>query len=263
MKRYVIAAVSLTIVAGLFAGFRNVQAQDAKAWGDIKGRIVWGDKDIPEQKPFAEKDITNDKAHCLSKGALLKEDWVVNKKNKGLKWTFVWLEPKDKEKSLPIHPDLKEVSKKEAVMDQPCCMFVPRALGMRQGQILLAKNSSPVPHNFNYTDGDGNGKNFVIPRRGAVPVKNLKADPYPITVNCNIHGWMKAWIRVFDHPYFAVTDENGAFAIPKAPAGDYQLMIWHEGGWNGGAAGRNGQLITIKGGAKNDLGDLPYKKPPT
>ncbi len=261
MTRLLSVTLSLTLLAGFLLVLGGARVQDAKAWSDLKGRIVWGDKNIPVQKPIESIKANNDKAHCLSKGAVLDEEWVVDKKNKGLKWTFVWLEKKDKT-APPIHPDLKNIKQKQVVMDQPCCMFVPHALGMRQGQILLAKNSSPIPHNFKYTTGDGAGNNFLIPAKGAVPIKGLEADPFPVTVNCNIHGWMKAWVRVFDHPYFAVTDENGAFAMPKAPAGEYQLMIWHgSGGWSGGAAGRNGQAITIKGGADTDLGNLEYKKP--
>ena len=261
MKRLTIVTLTLTAVAGVHFLFGSVRAQDAKAWGDLKGRIIWGGKDIPAPKPIDAVKANQDKAHCLSKGPILDQEWVVDKKNKGLKWTFVWLEAKDKS-ALPIHPDLKDIKQKQVAMDQPCCMFVPHALGMREGQILLAKNSSPIPHNFKFTTGNGDGKNFLIPRGGSVPIKGLEADPFPVTVNCNIHGWMKAWVRVFNHPYFAVTDENGAFAMPKAPAGEYQLMIWHgSGGWSGGAAGRNGQPITIKGGVVNDLGNLEYKKP--
>ena len=255
-------ALVLLFLGGIVLALGSVQAQNGKAWSDVKGHIVWGDKNIPVQKPILAIKDNQDKGHCLQKGDILDELWVVNPKNKGLKWTFVWLAKKDKS-ALPIHPDLKKIKEKQVIMDQPRCMFVPHALGMRQGQILLAKNSSAIPHNFKWTDGNGGGGNVLLaPFKGAFAIKNLEADEFPVTVNCNIHGWMKAWVRVFDHPYFAVTDENGAFAIPKAPAGDYQLMIWHgSGGWSGGAAGRNGRPITIKGGAVTDLGNVEYKKP--
>ena len=261
MKRILSVTVGLALLAGFLLLFGAARAQDAKKWSDLKGRIIWGDKNIPGRKPIDAIKTHQDKNHCLSKGAVLDEEWVVNAKNKGLKWTFVWLQAKDKS-PLPIHPDLNNIKQKQVVMDQPCCMFVPHALGMRQGQILLAKNSAPIPHNFKYTTGDGTGGNPLLPPKGSFAIKGLEADPFPVIVNCGIHPWMKAWIRVFDHPYFAVTDENGAFAIPKAPAGNYQLMIWHgSGGWSGGAAGRNGQPIVIKGGGETDLGNLEYKKP--
>jgi hypothetical protein len=259
MKRNL--TISLTFLAGVPMLLGVLRAQDAKDWSDVKGRIIWGDKNIPVQKPITSIKGNRDQNHCLAKGDVLDEEWVVNAKNKGLKWTFVWLEKKDKT-PLPIHPALKAIKQKEVEMDQPRCMFIPHALGMRQGQLLKAKNSSTIQHNFKWTTGDGTGGNVLLAPKGSFLIKNLEADPFPVTINCNIHGWMKAWVRVFDHPYFAVTDENGAFSMPKAPAGNYQLFIWHgSGGWNGGAAGRNGQPVVIKGGAPTDLGDLQYKKP--
>jgi hypothetical protein len=39
---------------------------------------------------------------------------------------------------------------------------------------------------------------------------------------------MLGFVHVFEHPYFAVTDERGAFVIPHIPAGTYTLKAWHE-----------------------------------
>ena len=63
---------------------------------------------------------------------------------------------------------------------------------------------------------------------------DLVADRLPIKIECNIHPWMNGWVRVFDHPYFAVTDADGNFELKNAPAGNYRLMVWHgQGGWRG------------------------------
>ena len=59
----------------------------------------------------------------------------------------------------------------------------------------------------------------------SVEMQELVADRFPITVSCTIHPWMRAWIRVFDHPYYAVTDDNGHFEIKDAPAGEYRLVV--------------------------------------
>ena len=79
-----------------------------------------------------------------------------------------------------------------------------------------------------------------------------------VNVNCNIHGWMKAYIRVFDHPYYAVTDDDGNFEIKMPPAGKYHIFYWHDSGWKDGAAGANGFPIDIKAGV-NDLGKVEWK----
>jgi hypothetical protein len=53
-----------------------------------------------------------------------------------------------------------------------------------------------------------------------------EADPFYI--KCDVHPWMKAWVLVSDHPYFAVTDTNGNFSIDGIPAGTYEVVCWQE-----------------------------------
>jgi hypothetical protein len=258
MKRAFIAAGLLALTAGATWS----PAQNPTGWGTVKGAVVWGGAALPKQKPIADVAKNTDKNHCLSKGPILDEEWVVNPKNKGIRWAFVWLMDKNGPTApLPIHPDLQAIKQKQVVMDQPCCKFVPHALGLREGQILVAKNSAPVPHNYKWTGNPikGVGGNVLIPPKGSFAIKNLEADRLPIAINCNIHGWMRGWVRVFNHPYFAVTDENGAFELAKAPAGEYRLVIWHESaGWLGGKNGKNGRPVTIKAGETTDPGNLSY-----
>jgi hypothetical protein len=49
-----------------------------------------------------------------------------------------------------------------------------------------------------------------------------------IPVKCNIHPWMRSYIAVFKHPYFAVTDKNGNFELKNLPPGTYTIKAWHE-----------------------------------
>ena len=49
-----------------------------------------------------------------------------------------------------------------------------------------------------------------------------------IPLECNVHGWMNAYVGVVDHPYFAVTGADGSFTIGGLPAGTYQVEAWHE-----------------------------------
>lgn len=261
MKSYNTFSCQLGILAGLFL-LHQTGVAAADDWGGIKGRIVWGGDGEPKLNPIT---VDKDQDHCLSKGPIPNQDWVVNKENKGIRWTYVWLapepDPADPKKKLPIHPSLKAIKEKEVVLDQPCCMFEPHALAIREGQILIAKNSAPIAHNIRWTGGLKNaGGNLIIPAKGEHVIKDLRADRIPVTVACDIHKWMKAWVRVFDHPYFAVTDENGNFEIKNAPAGPCRLIVWHESvGWRGGKEGRNGERITIKAGETSDMGKLDLK----
>jgi hypothetical protein len=244
------------LILPCFWGAGDVRADD---WGTIKGRIVWAG-DIPAPKPIEGVKSHQDKKACEAKGEVVSEELVINKENKGLRWVFVWLIPEEGKK-LPIHPSLEEIKEKEVVVDQPCCQFEPRGVGLRQGQTLVVKNSAPVAHNVNWTGGVKNpGNNLIIPAKGdPIKVANLVADRFPIRLACNIHGWMTGWVRVFDHPYFAITDAEGKFEIKNAPAGKHRLMIWHETGYLGGVAGAKGQPIEIKKDSPTDLGKIDWK----
>jgi hypothetical protein len=246
--------------AALGSGVGERARADDQAWGTIRGQVVFDGDQIPERKQ-ADVNGHKDQEHCLSKGPIFSEAWVVNPKNKGVRWVFVWLAPADKNRKLPVHPALKAGADKPVEIDQPCCAFVPHAVGVQQGQLLISKNSAPVAHNVNWNGGSKNpGNNLLVPAGSEIKIKDLRASPFPIKFECNIHRWMNGWVRVFDHPYFAVTDADGKFEIKDAPVGDWRLMIWQEStGYLGGAAGRNGSPVTVKAGPPTDLGQFKLK----
>jgi hypothetical protein len=266
MKQFVVLAAALAAVTLILFGPGS--AAHAQQWGNVKGTITWAGKDIPKQLPIAAVNNHADKMACHKDGnVVVDEKWVVNPKNKGLKSAFVWLINEDvKNKApLPIHPNLAAPKETKVVIDQPLCAFVPHALALREGQVLVAKNSAAVAHNVKWTGRDGTpnaGGNVLVAPGGTFEIKGLVADRLPVKIECNVHPWMNGWVRIFDHPYYAVTDANGAFELKNAPAGTYRLIVWHgSGGWRGGAAGRNGQVITIKANGTLDLGNLDYPPP--
>ncbi len=117
----------------------------------------------------------------------------------------------------------------EAVtIDQRGCWFRPRVMGVQVGQEFDVVNSDPVTHNihpmavvnreWNHSQGAGDP---------AMKRKFTKQEVM-IPVKCNIHSWMRAYIGVLDHPYFAVTGEDGSFAIKNLPPGTYTIGVWQE-----------------------------------
>jgi hypothetical protein len=245
------------VLALLGLAANNARSED---WGTIKGQIVWGEKDLP---PAPEINVDKDKEHCLAHGPLHSEEWVINPKNKGVRYTFVWLAPatpgsKDK---LPVHPALAAAKLPTVTIDQPTCMFEPHAVAIQQEQELIVKNSAPIAHNVNWSGNPlrNPGGNVLLAPKSSYTIPGLKADRLPLKISCNIHPWMNGWLGVFNHPYFAVTDADGNFEIKQAPAGKYRLVIWHGSvGFREGAAGRNGMEITIKDSG-TDLGKLELK----
>jgi hypothetical protein len=218
---------------------------------------------MPKKEPIADVKDHKDAKHCLENGPLFDPIWVVNEKNKGLRYVCVWLEDPEGN-PLPVHPDLKEIKVKKLVMDQPHCLFEPHALAMRQGQILVAKNSSPVTHNFKWGGHPlvNPGGNKIMQPNDSFEIKNLKADKLPVRVDCDLHKWMHGWVRVFDHPYFALTDADGNFEIKLAPAGKYRIKVWHSPAtaYLGGTKGyKEGIALMVKAGEVTDVGTLEFK----
>jgi len=68
-----------------------------------------------------------------------------------------------------------------------------------------------------------------------------------IPTRCDVHPWMAAFINVFDHPYFAVSGDDGSFAIDQLPPGDYVIEAWHE------TLGTQTQSVTV---APSETGSL-------
>jgi hypothetical protein len=232
----------------------------AEGWGTIKGQVVLAG-DVP--KPVAV-NVDKDKEACLKNGPIFPDDLVVNPKNKGVKWAIVYLiSAEGFKKDIPIHPKLKNIKEKVVEIDQPCCKFEPHLLAMRQGQTLLVKNSAEIAHNVNILGGArGPSLNQIVPSKGKFKVEDIVARPIPISVKCDIHGWMSAKIAVLNHPYFAVTDDDGKFEIKDAPAGDFRVVVWHEKqGWvlGDGKPTGMGKKITITDGKATDLGKVPLK----
>jgi hypothetical protein len=252
--------------AALILSVALVSARPSRAdggWGTVTGQVVYGAQPYPDN---GEAKVDKDQAHCLSKGPILKNDWVINKKNGGIRWALVWLTEADNPKStkaLPIHPALKNMPR-QVEIDQPCCVFEPRVLGMRVGQDLVIKNSAPIPHNT-YMNGGSQGPNInpLIASKGqfVLEAKKIKPRSIPIMYSCSIHGWMKGYIGVFDHPYFAVSDADGKFTIKNAPAGKYRLMVWHEQGWviiDPKNLANRGKVIAIKANGTTDVGKIKF-----
>ncbi|QDU21470.1 hypothetical protein [Urbifossiella limnaea] len=242
----------------------SAAAQPPAGWSNVKGQITFpAGAPIPERKAL---DVTQDKAHCLSKGPIPDETLIVNGKNRGIKNVVVWLRPDDMnaKSKLPaeqIHPSDKGRKAAEVTIDQPCCMFTPRVTLVRAGDTLVAKNSAPVAHNFFWTSGNNGDHNPTIPAGGSHKIGPLNPETAPIPYKCTIHPWMNGVVRVFDHPYYAVTDDDGNFSLANAPQGKYRMVVWHEKvGFLGGKDGRFGTPIEIKGDATQlkamDFGEL-------
>ena len=145
-------------------------------------------------------------------------------------------------------------------IDQKNCEFVPYALAIHQDQPLVIKSSDPVNHNVRYAAFTNAAFNQILAPNGQLEVK-LVAERRPILVDCDIHPWMKGYIMVFDHPFFAVTGEDGSFEIKGVPAGAQNLVVWQEKVGYVNPEKAKGMPVTVKAGEATDVGAVTIDPP--
>lgn len=120
-------------------------------------------------------------------------------------------------------------SGKGHILENSGCRFVPRILAMIKGEKLITKNSDAKLHIVHSYLDKRTVFNVSLPFRGHTLEVTRRIDKTGVLqVNCDTHAWMRSYIHVFDHPYFAVSDERGNFMIPDIPPGRYTLKAWHE-----------------------------------
>jgi hypothetical protein len=133
-----------------------------------------------------------------------------------------------------IHPSFAETADAvlagEAGFDQKDCVFLTRVFTMRSTQTVEIMNSDPKGHNTNISaNGRARQFNQLIPPGARVKYSPGGATKGVCRVGCNIHDWMKAYMFISDHPYYAVTDDNGHFEIAQLPSGvELTFRVWQE-----------------------------------
>jgi hypothetical protein len=143
-------------------------------------------------------------------------------------------------------PPSPALGQSPVVLDQINCVYVPHVLALHTGQTLRIKSSDPMLHNVNLQCAANPQANYGFAGPGYKDVQ-LALPESPFRVKCDVHPWMTAWIGVFDHPWFAVTDDDGSFSIQHVPPGAYTLVAWHE------ALSRQRQRITVSDAAPADV----------
>ena len=190
--------------------------------GDLKIRFEYGG---PAVVP-ADVNVNKDVEFC-GKTKLKNEKLLINSENKGIKNVIVYVYTGRGGSKLPK----MELENKTHTLANDKCRFDPHILIAVKGDTLKVTNPDAVGHNANLNFFNNKADNFTIPAGDSKSVMLVEDEPAPIPVDCNIHPWMKSYIVVLDHPFAAVSDENGDLIIKGLPVGDELVFrAYHEAG---------------------------------
>jgi plastocyanin len=118
--------------------------------------------------------------------------------------------------------------KQPVVIEQKGCQYYPHVVALEAGQKLEVRNDDATTHNIHPLPLNNREWN-QSQAQGVPPFEaTFGREEVSIPVKCNIHPWMKGYIAVFKHPYFAVTGKDGRFVLKGLPAGNYTITAWHE-----------------------------------
>jgi plastocyanin len=114
--------------------------------------------------------------------------------------------------------------KRTAVIDQINQQFVPYVSAVQVGTAVTFPNHDNIRHHvYSFSPA----KKFELPLYAGVPAEPVLFDREGIvTLGCNIHDWMLAYVAVLGTPYFQITREDGRVSLRNLPAGSYQVQVW-------------------------------------
>lgn len=203
---------ALSAVAALAA----LTAAPADA-GSLAGRVVF-QGEPPAQAPI---EVLKDRDVCGE--TVPSEALVVSPRTRGVRWAVVSAEggaPAPTPASVP----------REITLENRRCRFVPHVQAVQVGAEVAVTNEDSVLHNLRaWLEGETRRQifNIVQPTQGQVTRRTLKRAG-AITLTCDTHLHMLGYVLAFDHPWSAVTNDDGAFRIDGLPPGTWRVSLWHE-----------------------------------
>jgi plastocyanin len=130
-------------------------------------------------------------------------------------------------------------------VDQVKCVFVPRVVLVPIGGTVEFLNSDRLLHNVR-SDGKENPP-FNRAQPHARTISMVFRSPEILRLDCDLHSWMRGWVVVAEHPYYALTNEEGEFVLDNVPPGKYTLQVWQE------TLGHVSQAVTVPSGGTTSV----------
>jgi hypothetical protein len=214
------------------SGVSAYEVAPVSGGGKVAGKVTFkGAAPAPKSLP-----ITKDNAVC---GSGNREIVEVSAKGGNLAGAVVYVAKVGKGKAWG---DLDK-----ALLDQKGCRFTPAVLVVQRDAELTIRNSDPVLHNIHTYEIIGNVRRTMFnvgqPDKGDIKQAVKMKRSSVVKIECDAHDFMHAWAFAAEHPYVAVTKEDGTFTIDNLPPGDYELKAWHP------VLGEKSAALSVKAGA--------------
>lgn len=146
-----------------------------------------------------------------------------------------------------------DLPQQPAVIEQKGCVYQPHVVAVRANQELDVLNNDATTHNLHPVPAYNREWNKAQAPGTRVDM-TFAREEIAIPMKCNVHPWMRSYIAVFKHPYFAVTGKGGRFELNNLPPGNYTIQAWHE------KLGTSTQKISVSPGVAKEL-EFVFKSP--
>jgi len=215
---------------------------DAIPAGTVLGRaVIQGHATYrgPSREPAPINMSSDATCHRKQEGEPRKEDLVVGAGG-ALKYVFVRVAAgvEGRHFAPPVEP---------VRLDQRGCTYVPHVVGLQVGQQLLLVNSDSTLHNVHTISQANKPFNFGMSVEGQKAPRYFATPEVMVKAKCDVHPWMSAYIGVVEHPFFAVTGDDGVFVIKGLPAGEYTIEAWTE------TLGTQRQTVRLSDGESKEM----------
>ena len=207
---------AVVILSTMLFGCRGSTKQDASLYGvqELPGSLVEGTVQLQGMAPPPKKIQVAQDADVCGK---TREVFPVRVENGGIDDAVVWIDDIQRGKAFSFPP---------AQLDQKDCTFLPHIVIMQRGGVNITSRD-PIPHsvhthaqhNRDYDESTGS-------LQGEISLSFQHPDM--ISVRCDLHGWMQAYVVVAKNPYYAITANGGKFKLDEVPKGHYRLKVWSE-----------------------------------